>query len=56
MGFEGGLKKLMHKIIMFDRKGLLDVEGFKNSGADWSPQYKEYINDGETIVVSPHKV
>jgi nicotinamidase-related amidase len=54
--FEGGLEKLMHKIGMFDRKGPLDLDGFENSGADWMPEYKQYINDGETIVVSPHKV
>ena len=54
--FEGGLKKLMHKIGMFDRKGALELDGFENSGADWMPQYKQYINDGKTIVASPHKV
>jgi|TARA_B110001469_G_C9640299_1_gene321915 nicotinamidase-related amidase len=54
--FEGGLEKLMHKIGMFDRKGPLDLDGFENSGADWMPQYKQYINDGKTIVVSPHKM
>jgi nicotinamidase-related amidase len=46
----------MHKIGMFDRKGPLDLEGFENSDADWMPQYKKNINDGKTIVVSPHKV
>lgn len=54
--FEGALEKLMHAIGMFDRKGPLELEGFDKSGADWMPQYKQYINDGETIVVSPHKV
>ena len=54
-GFSG-IKKLMHKIGMFDRKGALDLDGFENSGADWMPQYKKYINDGKTIVTSPHKV
>lgn len=54
--FEGALEKLMHKIGMFDRKGALTVDGFEGSGADWMPQYKKYINDGETIVTSPHKV
>ena len=54
--FEGGLEKLMHKIGMFDRKGPLNLDGFENSGADWMPQYKKYINDGETIIASPHKV
>ena len=54
--FEGALEKLMHKIGMFDRKGQLDLEGFEGSGADWMPQYKQYIDDGKTIVTSPHKV
>lgn len=54
--FEGALETLMHKIAMFDRKDALSVEGFENSGADWLDQYKPYINDGKTIVTSPHKV
>ncbi|NNL86208.1 MAG: isochorismatase family protein, partial [Myxococcales bacterium] len=54
--FEGTLEKAMHEIHMFDRKGALDLEGFSGSGADWLDRYKTYIEDGETIVVSPHKV
>ena len=54
--FEGTLEKVMHDIHMFDRKGALNLEGFEGSGADWLAIYKPYINDGETIVVSPHKV
>ena len=54
--FSGPLEKLMHKLGMFDRKDPLSVEGFENSGADFMPQYKPYINDGKTIVASPHKV
>lgn len=54
--FEGKLETLMHKIGMFDRKGALNTTGFEGSGADWLEQYKKYINDGETIVTSPHKV
>ena len=54
--FEGALEKLMHNIGMFDRKGPLDLEEFKGSGADWLDRYKPYIKDGETVVVSPHKV
>lgn len=54
--FEGALEKLMHQIGMFDRKGPLDVEGFEGSGADWLERYKPYINDGKTIVTSPHKM
>ncbi len=54
--FEGGLEKVMHAIKMFDRKGALTLDGFAGSGADWLPQYKPYIEDGKTIVASPHKV
>ncbi len=54
--FEGTLEKLMHDIKMFDRKGPLNLDGFTSSGADWLDQYKPYIEDGETVVVSPHKV
>jgi nicotinamidase-related amidase len=54
--FEGALEKLMHKIGMFDRTSALDLDGFENSGADWMPEYKKYIDDGKTIVTSPHKV
>ena len=54
--FEGALEALMHKIGMFDRKDALSVEGFENSGADWLKRYKPLIEDGKTIVTSPHKV
>jgi len=54
--FGGPLEKLMHAIGMFDRKSALSVEGFEGSGADFMPQYKQYIEDGSTIISSPHKV
>lgn len=54
--FEGALEKLMHAIGMFDRKGPLTLEGFAGSGADWLDEYKPYIEDGKTVIVSPHKV
>ena len=54
--FEGALEKLMHNIGMFDREGALSTEGFEGSGADFLEQYKKYINDGATVVTSPHKV
>ncbi len=54
--FEGALEKLMHNIGMFNREGQLNLEGFEGSGADWLAQYKPYIDDGKTIVASPHKV
>jgi len=34
----------------------LDMSNFEGSGADWLERYKPYINDGKTIVTSPHKV
>ena len=46
----------MHDIHMFDRKDPLSLDGFAGSGADWLERYKPYIEDGKTIVVSPHKV
>jgi nicotinamidase-related amidase len=54
--FEGALEKLMHKIGMFNRESPYTMDGFKDSGADFMPQYKTYIHDGKTIVTSPHKV
>lgn len=54
--FEGALERLMHKIGMFDREDALSLKGFDRSGADWLEQYKHYINDGKTVVTSPHKV
>lgn len=54
--FGGPLEKLMHAIGMFDRKGPLTTEGFEGSGADFMPEYKNYIEDGKTIIASPHKV
>ena len=54
--FEGTLEKVMHNIHMFDRPGPLNLEGFEGSGADWLEVYKPYIQDGKTIVASPHKV
>jgi nicotinamidase-related amidase len=41
---------------MFERKGQLNLEGFENSGSDWLKQYKPYINNGKTVVTSPHKL
>ncbi len=54
--FGGTVENMMHEIGMFDRQGSLSLDGFEGSGADWLDSYKQYINDGKTIVVSPHKV
>ena len=54
--FEGALETLMHQIKMFNRTNALNLDGFENSGADWLTQYKPYIEDGKTVITSPHKV
>jgi len=54
--FEGALEVLMHSIKMFERKGQLNLDGFEGSGSDWLEQYKPYINNGKTVVTSPHKL
>jgi len=54
--FGGTVEKMMHEIKMFDRGGALSLDGFSGSGADWLERYKSLIEDGKTIVVSPHKV
>jgi nicotinamidase-related amidase len=54
--FSGPLEKLMHKIGMFDRTSAYNDPNFEGSGADFMPEYKQYIHDGKTIIASPHKV
>jgi len=53
---QGPLEILQHKLGMFDRKGALTLDGFAGSGAEWMPEFKEFIDDGKTIVCSPHKL
>ena len=47
---------LMDQISVFQRRGPLTLEGFGGSGADFPDQFKPYIYDGRTVVLSPHKV
>ena len=54
--FEGTLETLMHSLGMFDRPHALTLEGFEGSGADWLEEYKPYINNGRTVVASPHRI
>ena len=46
--FGGTVEKIMHQINMFGRSGALSLEGFE--------RYKPYIEDGRTVIASPHKV
>lgn len=54
--FGGTVEKMMHQINMFGRGGALTLDGFRGSGADWLERYKPFIEDGKTVVASPHKV
>lgn len=54
--FGGAVETMMHGIKMFERKGALTVQGLEGSGADWLERYKPYLDDGQTVVASPHKV
>ncbi|MFJ5761888.1 isochorismatase family cysteine hydrolase [Neobacillus sp. NPDC093182] len=54
--FGGVLEHAMHELNMYQRKGPLSLEGFKGSGADFLDRYKPYIEDGKTIITSPHKI
>jgi nicotinamidase-related amidase len=54
--FNGPLESDEFRTQTFARSGALTLEGFTGSGADWLDEFKPFIEDGETIVVSPHKV
>jgi len=54
--FNGPLETDEFHTHTFARRGPLTLEGFANSGADWLDRFKPYIEDGKTIIVSPHKV
>ncbi|WP_206363571.1 cysteine hydrolase family protein [Sphingomonas crocodyli] len=53
---QGPLEVFQHDIGIFDRKGPYTLEGFEGSGADFLPEFKQYILDGQTIIASPHKL
>lgn len=40
----------------FFRRDPLSLDRFTGSGADWLERCKPYIEDGKSVVVSPHKV
>jgi nicotinamidase-related amidase len=54
--FNGPLEADEAKTDLFARKGRLTLDGFRGSGADWLERFKPYIEDGKTIVASPHRV
>jgi len=54
--FGGAVEKLMLEGKEFWRPGPLTLAGFAGSGADWLERFKPFIEDGKTVVASPHKV
>jgi nicotinamidase-related amidase len=54
--FGGHLEILQHNLRMFDRRGPLTLDGFAGSGAEFMPEFEKFIDDGKTIVCSPHKL
>jgi hypothetical protein len=54
--FNGPLETDEAKSGLFARKGVLNLDGLKGSGADWLERFKPYIEDSKTIVVAPHRV
>jgi nicotinamidase-related amidase len=52
----GAVEELMHQLGLFARRGPLTLDGFAGSGADWPERFKPYLEEGETVVASPHKV
>lgn len=54
--FEAPAETVQHKLGLFDRKGALTLDGFRNSGADFMKEFKPFIEDGKAIVASPHKL
>ncbi len=54
--FGGPAEKMMLDGNEFYRPDPLSLDNFPGSGADWLDRYKPFIEDGETIVVSPHKM
>jgi nicotinamidase-related amidase len=54
--FNGPLESDEFRTHTFARSGALVLDGFTGSGADWLDEFKPYIEDGKTVVASPHKV
>jgi nicotinamidase-related amidase len=54
--FGGVVEKSMLEGKEFWRPGPLILTDFSGSGADWLERFKPFIEDGKTVVASPHKV
>lgn len=54
--FQAPLEKFQHDVGAFDREGPYTTDGFRLSGADFMDEFKPFIEDGKTIICSPHKL
>jgi nicotinamidase-related amidase len=54
--FQAPAESVQHLLSIFERKGALNLDGFRGSGADFMPEFKQYIEDGNTVIASPHKL
>jgi hypothetical protein len=54
--FGGPVERMMLGGKEFFRPDPLRLDGFSGSGADWLSRYKPFVEDGKTVVASPHKV
>ena len=54
--FGGPIENMMHESGMFHRETALSLDGFASSGADWLDSLSPTINNGKTVVTSPHKM
>lgn len=54
--WQAPLEKFQHDTGAFDRKDPYDVDGFRGSGSDFLEDFKPFIEDGRTIICSPHKL
>lgn len=54
--FGGPIETMMHEQKMFARPSALSLDGFGGSGADWLQTLAPVINNGKTVVTSPHKI
>lgn len=53
--FQSKGEEMMHSMLMFQRKGPSEAVE-KGSRADIYDGFKPYLEDGETIIASPHKI
>lgn len=54
--WQAPLEQFQHDTGAFDRRGPYTVDGFRASGADFMEEFKPFIEDGKTIICSPHKL